>query len=142
MDVLLYRSRARPGLSAGDLNDIIEVAQRHNARSGLTGLLVYGDMKLIPGAPGEFVQWIEGDGDAIEAVMASIRDDPRHEGVDVLAQGEVREVTSGRYTDRVFPSWSMGLVRLSELPATLSGFLEFLAGWGETLTAAEGDTHP
>ena len=33
---------------------------------------------------------------------------------------------------RLFPIWSMGMVRLSELPATLDGFLQFVKQWDGT----------
>ncbi|WP_420457024.1 BLUF domain-containing protein [Rubrivirga sp.] len=135
MHALLYRSRARPGLLASDLNDIIATAQAHNPTIGVTGLLLYGELSAIPGAPGEFVQWIEGPEDAVEALYARIENDPRHSEPSVLARGPVAELQKGSglrlVSDRLFSSWSMGLVRLSELPATRSGFLGFAREWDE-----------
>ena len=141
MHALLYRSRARPGLLASDLNAIIETAEDRNHQLGVTGLLLYGQLPAVPGAPGEFVQWIEGDEEAVEGLYGDIAHDHRHFDPEVLARGPIAELTanSGIVTTvgRLFPAWSMGLVRLSELPATLSGFLEFARGWdGEVLSAA------
>ncbi len=141
MHALLYRSRARPGLLASDLNDIIATAEGHNPSIGVTGLLLYGELTAIPGAPGEFVQWIEGPEEAVEALYARIEADPRHFESSVLARGPVAELQSGTglhlVPNRLFSSWAMGLVRLSELPATLSGFLRFAREWDEeTLSAA------
>ncbi len=141
MHALLYRSRARPGLLASDLNDIIETAEVRNRSLDVTGLLLYGQLDAVPGAPGEFVQWIEGDEGPVEALYAEISGDGRHFDIEVLARGPLGDLARGARLDlvgdRLFPSWSMGLVRLSELPATLSGFLEFARGWdGEVLATA------
>ena len=132
MHAVLYRSRARPGLLAGDLNAIIDSASRRNAAMGVTGLLLYGLLQAVPGAPGEFVQWLEGDRESVEAVVERIEADGRHFDVEVLARGPLAEVAAGAPVSaggRLFPSWSMGLVRLAELPATAAGFLRFAATW-------------
>ena len=100
MHAVLYRSRARPGLVAADLNAIVGAARAYNGPAGLTGVLLYGELGWVPGAPGEFVQWIEGPD----------RPSPDRSG-------------------RLFPTWSMGLVRLAELPATAEGFLEAAGRW-------------
>ena len=141
MYALLYRSRERSGLLASDLNDIIETAQARNGQAGITGLMLTGRLEAIPGAPGEFVQWLEGPEEAVEALFSDISGDGRHADIDVLARGPLRDVLVGSHVDaragadRLFPSWSMGLVRLAELPATLDGFLRFVAGW-------DGETYP
>ncbi len=137
MHALLYRSRARPGLLASDLNDIIAAAESHNPTGGVTGLLLYGQLAMVPGAPGEFLQWIEGSEGEVDSLYDRIESDPRHFEPEVLARGTVAALGrgSGLPSDRLFPSWSMGLVRLSELPATLSGFLEFVRNWDGQMVA-------
>ena len=140
MNALLYRSRERPGLGAADLNAIIGAAEERNRRLGVTGLLLNGHMETIPGAPGEFVQWLEGPEKAVETLFGLIQDDPRHRDVEVLARGPIAEIERASYArvpardGRLFPAWSMGLVRLAELPATAGGFLRFAADW-------DGATH-
>ncbi|MDT0630743.1 BLUF domain-containing protein [Rubrivirga litoralis] len=133
MHALLYRSLERPGLLASGLNDIIEAAQRRNRRLDVTGLLLRGHMEVIPGAPGEFVQWLEGPEEALGTLLQLIDGDPRHTEVEVLARGPLADVVGASHVEvgpgRLFPSWSMGLVRLAELPATLDGFLRFAADW-------------
>ena len=144
MHAVLYRSRARPGLVAADLNAIVGAARAYNGPAGLTGVLLYGELDWVPGAPGEFVQWIEGPERAVAEAMARVRADRRHSGVEVLASGPVAEVAGaarrGRSrpspdrlspdrSGRLFPTWSMGLVRLAELPATAEGFLEAAGRW-------------
>ena len=129
MYAVLYRSRARPGLLASDLNDVIEVAEARNGAIGVTGVLLYGQIEAVAGAPGEFVQWIEGDEAAVERLFADIEGDERHFDVEVLGRGPIPELAGGTPTTdgRLFPSWAMRLVRLAELPATLDGFLRFAA---------------
>ena len=140
MHAVLYRSRERPGLLASDLNDIIGAAQTRNRALGVTGLLLRGHLEAIPGAPGEFVQWIEGPEKAVEDLFSLIEVDPRHLDVEVLARGPLdailadSHVDAALYADRLFPTWSMALVRLAELPATADGFLRFAADW-------DGETH-
>lgn len=143
MHALLYRSRARSGLLARDLNDIVATAQERNRQLDVTGLLLHGRFQAIPSAPGEFVQWIEGPEDHVEQLFAEIEEDGRHADVDVLARGPVDDLTSRSHTTvdttsgRLFPTWSMGLVRLAELPATLDGFLRFASDWdGQVLATA------
>ena len=73
MHALLYRSRARPGLLAGDLNAIIETAESRNRAIDVTGILLYGQLAIVAGAPGEFVQWIEGPEDAGSGIKPELR---------------------------------------------------------------------
>lgn len=144
MHALLYRSRSHAGAQflARDLNDIIEASERNNTRLRLTGLLLYAEMEVVPGAPGSFVQWIEGPEDAVETMFATIQADERHTEVEVLGQGPSDELMAQdpKLMDsqhRLFPIWSMGMVRLSELPATLNGFLDFARTWdGRSLRRA------
>ena len=141
MYALLYRSRARPGLLASGLNDIIDTARERNRQLDVTGLLLHGRMEALPSVPGEFVQWIEGPEESVEPLFALIQEDPRHTDVEVLARGPSASLRSKGRTAaetgaRLFPAWSMGLVRLAELPATLTGFLGFVAEWDGDLTAS------
>ena len=115
MHALLYRSRARPGIMAADLNQIIETAQGRNRQLDVTGLLLYGELPAVPGAPGEFVQWVEGPEEAVEELYGLIESDARHFDIETLARGTVRELTEQKGValadGRLFPAWSMGLVR-------------------------------
>ena len=145
MYALLYRSRARPGLLADGLNDIVETARARNRSLSVTGLLLHGQMEALPGVAGAFVQWIEGPEEAVESLFADIERDGRHADVEVLARGPLADLKAASRAGaesagegRLFPAWSMGLVRLAELPATLGGFLQFASEWnGDALTVAE-----
>ena len=131
MHALLYRSSARPGLLASDLNDVIATAEARNPRLGVTGLLLYGELEVVPGAPGEFVQWIEGPERAVEDLFEVVSADPRHGRVEVLGRGPVSSLAAPApgAGGRLFPTWSMGMVRLAALPATLDGFVRFAESW-------------
>lgn len=112
---LIYTSYASPELSAEGLQAILAAAQRHNAREGITGILLHsGD---------QFLQVLEGPQAAVERLYKLIAADPRHEGVRTVLAHEVRQ--------RDFGEWHMAM---REMPpeqlarsATLSQF--FLPGF-------------
>ena len=120
---LLYRSRATRGLLAADLSDILTSAVEHNEARDVTGLLVYGEMAMLPGIPGLFVQWLEGAEADVREVYGRIQDDPRHTDIELVAEGPQGDLT-GENT-RLFPAWGMALRRLADVPATLPGFLVY-----------------
>ena len=92
---LVYCSRATAGVDASAVDNIIASARRHNPKHGITGMLVFGS--------GVFMQWLEGPHDNITALMALLRNDPRHQDIVQLSESEeVRE--------RLFPDWDMELV--------------------------------
>ena len=92
---LVYCSRATAGVDASAVDDIIASARRHNPKHGITGMLVFGS--------GVFMQWLEGPHDNVTALMALLREDPRHQDIVQLSESEeVRE--------RLFPEWDMELV--------------------------------
>ena len=93
LTALVYRSRARRALSDTELHRLTLDAQERNDRAGITGLLVYDD--------GRFFQWIEGPDENVARVMDSIRNDPRHDGIEILHRKTSWE--------RVFENWSMKL---------------------------------
>jgi Sensors of blue-light using FAD len=90
---LLYVSRSllRLPQELGEVDRIVAVARRENARLAVTGALVF--------TRAHFAQVLEGDEQAVEALMERIRKDRRHGQVTVVSQGE-RDA-------RLFPQWSM-----------------------------------
>ena len=120
---LLYQSRATRGLDTSDLRAILETAVVRNEALDVTGLLVYGEMAKLPGVPGLFVQWLEGPEAAVRALYERIAMDSRHTDVQTLGEGP-SEVFTGS-DGRLFPAWAMAVKRLSDVPATLHGFLEY-----------------
>jgi hypothetical protein len=105
---LVYCSRAAPGIDAETVDRIIATAQRNNARSHITGMLVFGE--------GIFVQWLEGPRDAITGLMGVLRSDPRHEQIVLLS-----EVEESR--ERLFPQWDMELVDAEHISEVLADAL-------------------
>ncbi len=121
--VLLYQSRAARAIDAAALRDILETAVARNAKGDVTGLLVYGEMEMLPGIPGLFMQWLEGPEAAVRLLFDSIARDPRHTEIELLADGPAYVVTGANA--RLFPSWAMAVKHLADVPATLSGFLAY-----------------
>ena len=118
---LLYRSVCV--FPFGDLGIralTVRAAQR-NAAAGITGVLLHGEHSRVEGAPGAFVQWIEGPEGAVRDLFARIRADGRHTEINVLASGATADLAGG--ADRLFPDWTMRAEPMSSLPATLGGFL-------------------
>lgn len=90
---LLYVSTAADALTAPELEAILRTAQARNAALGLTGLLVFTGR--------HFMQLLEGEPDAVEAVFAAICADERHH--------DVAKLIAEPAQDRAFPDWSMAL---------------------------------
>ena len=94
---LTYTSLAKLDLAADDLHAIHRTARELNSIDGVTGLLVFNGT--------HFLQIIEGAQSAIDALLARLRRDPRHFGLEVRDERMVEA--------RSFPDWSMELVRVS-----------------------------
>ena len=92
MIAVIYVSSAAHRMTDAELESILAESRRNNGRDGITGMLLYSD--------GNFIQALEGPDAAIDAVLARIAQDPRHEGI----------ITVARYVigQPQFPSWSMG----------------------------------
>jgi hypothetical protein len=87
---LIYMSEPF-GYDIAILSAILATAHRNNARQGITGALICRhDI---------YLQLIEGDGEAIDALFARILEDDRHLAVTLLNRTMV--------PDRVFPDWAM-----------------------------------
>ena len=94
---------AGPALVPG----IIRAARANNAIRGITGALIYDGER--------FCQYIEGAPDEMERTYDAIRNDPRHDRIEVLASGDA---PSQRFAD-----WSMGFV-YAALPALIDRLSE------------------
>jgi hypothetical protein len=94
---LIYASKAI-GLRAADLADILEVSRVDNPKAGITGALGLLD--------GVYLQYLEGDDAALEALYARIQIDLRHRDPVVLDRTFIAV--------RAFPEWSMALLHWDE----------------------------
>ena len=124
---IIYTSRANARLGRDDLERILVGAREHNAEAGITGYLLFDD--------GHFIQAIEGDAAAVEALLARIVADERHGDVEVLAREAIET--------REFADWAMGWFHVDEVHRHDVGRLrdamdEFLSDSGEGIREAIG----
>lgn len=89
---IVYVSHATQELSNSDLNDLLQVSRRNNARDGITGVLLFNQ--------GRFIQCIEGPVGPILHTYSNIRRDDRHHNILELVNDTVMQ--------RDFSSWTMG----------------------------------
>jgi len=76
-----------------DLNVILAASQRNNEKAGVTGALLFDTVW--------FIQILEGERDAVSAVLRRIMGDERHDALTVM---DCRPVEA-----RLFGNWWMGL---------------------------------
>ncbi len=95
-----YLSKAVDVFSDHDLNQLLTNCRRNNAAASVTGALLYHN--------GYFMQLIEGQLDAINAIYDRIQADPRHEVLSVLFEDEI--------SARFFPDWTMGYRAAEDMP--------------------------
>jgi hypothetical protein len=93
---LTYVSHAALDLTAEQLEEIHRTARDLNAIDGITGLLVFNGTR--------FLQVIEGSEAAVDDLVARLRRDARHSGVEIRDERTIAE--------RSFPDWSMELVQV------------------------------
>lgn len=89
---LLYRSTRNPECTDGELEKILDSAQRNNQPLDITGVLLYDQSR--------FIQYMEGPTKEISQLYDKIKTDTRHK--------EVRMVAFGPLAERRFPTWAMG----------------------------------
>ena len=112
---LVYISSARGHVTAAELQRILQVSRRNNARDAITGLLFFDGTR--------FLQALEGDPDRVVAAFERIKADPRHLGVVTLSRREIdaREFGPWAMASRVsLEGDSAMLDRVSQLVADAS----------------------
>ncbi len=87
-----------------ELLPLLDKARVANARRGVSGMLLYKS--------GSFLQVLEGEAGDVEALIATIERDPRHEDVRILRKDA---------GPRQFGEWSMGFQNLSDLRLVEAG---------------------
>ncbi|HET9073733.1 MAG TPA: BLUF domain-containing protein [Solirubrobacteraceae bacterium] len=92
MITIVYTSRAVAPMSDAQLTGLLEAARGRNAAHGVTGMLLY--------AYESFMQQLEGDDAAVNAIYASIAADPRHTELRLLSRRPIRT--------RRYDRWAMG----------------------------------
>ena len=95
LERLVYRSDAvASSEGTTDLSALVSISVRNNGRRGITGALAHES--------GTFVQVLEGEPEALTALMQDIEADERHRNVRVLARWPVQA--------QLFLGWAMVLV--------------------------------
>lgn len=95
---VLYISTLSQGQPLSTVAHIASYARRHNQQSGITGLLVFDGQR--------FGQQLEGPEAEVRALLARIRDDPRHVYVEVLHDAPLEA--------RRFQNFSLGFSTLED----------------------------
>lgn len=91
MHHIIYLSWATVPFTNKQLRELLILARRRNAELGITGLLLYGNEC--------FVQLLEGEKDAVQALYAHIRRDVRH--------GNIITFVDKAIAQRLFTDWAM-----------------------------------
>ena len=91
MYYLVYVSSATQPFSDAELDVLLARARRRNVQRGITGVLVHRG--------GNFIQYFEGEEQAVRDLYRALEADPRHRGLVVLAEGSIPA--------RQFGAWMM-----------------------------------
>lgn len=91
---LLYISEEISPITDVDLEIILERSRTNNQKKELTGILIKNGTF--------FIQLLEGKKETVEGLYKVISKDPRHT--------RVKTLIVFNSTNRLFPTWSMGLV--------------------------------
>jgi hypothetical protein len=94
---LMYISTVRHGYDAKILDEILDISRVRNQQNGLTGLLIFDGRR--------FLQYLEGEKEAVYATFERIKKDTRHYAVVKLRE------TEG--SNRQFTTWDMALCESS-----------------------------
>lgn len=123
LERLVYRSDAVDASEGPmDLSDIVATSVRNNGRRRITGALAFHS--------GTFVQVLEGEPEALTALMADIEADPRHRNVRILARWPIQA--------QLFIGWAMVLVDTRKLSPHLAKLLS-QTGSGAQVTGVIAD---
>jgi Sensors of blue-light using FAD len=102
---VLYCSHATALMNDAELERIFNTSAAKNPARELTGLLVF--------AGGMFLQWLEGPREAVELLMTTLANDPRHETI-------VRLQELDGLHERLYPHWAMQKVEPADIREILS----------------------
>lgn len=114
---LIYNSAATRPFSSGELEQLLFHSRNKNASVGITGMLLYSE--------GSFFQVLEGPEDAVEALAATIADDPRHQRMTSIIKEPIAR--------RSFSEWTMGFANVSRDDARMIEGLNDFFGAGHVL---------
>lgn len=92
VDAIVYRSDAGESLSDAELELVLIRSRALNAARGITGVLLKDDHRIV--------QYLEGEGPALQRTFDRTAASPHH--------GQVRVLSRASNVERVFTTWHMG----------------------------------
>ena len=95
LQAVVYVSASVQPMAGTMLEDLLVEARRLNRESGITGALIYSD--------GSFMQYFEGEPDAMAETYQRIRRSRRH--------SRIHEMMNEPIGKREFPDWQMALAQ-------------------------------
>lgn len=95
---LIYVSQATSSIQLDEIENILEASRANNQVEQVTGMLMYKDRL--------FVQILEGEKDHVFSVYDRVKNDTRHQGVQIIEESEVPK--------RQFDQWIMGFKFLTQ----------------------------
>jgi len=108
----IYSSASTNDVSPIDLAALLAECREKNSKAGLTGMLLYGNRT--------FFQVLEGDRPVVEALLAKLAADPRHERLTKIILEPIEE--------RSFAQWTMGYAKITKKElADIPGLNDFFA---------------
>lgn len=99
---IVYCSELVKHIGSEEINDILEVSRKNNAKQAVSGVLLFNS--------DYFLQCLEGSRAAVNHIYSRICCDQRHRNAQLLAYGEVSQ--------RLFSAWSMAYVPWTEAVRT------------------------
>jgi hypothetical protein len=107
---LSYISSVTHPLATGELVALLQTCLANNQRSGVTGMLLYGN--------GTFLQTLEGEAGIVDGLYEKILHDPRHANVKSLFRKTIES--------RQYSGWNMGFKHVADetLPQ-VEGLVDF-----------------
>lgn len=100
----IYVSRASSPMPL-ELKEILAVSRKNNPLLGIGGAMCFLD--------GVYLQFLEGEAAAVDALYQKIEKDPRHKDVKMLVHEPIAQ--------REYPKWSMALLTWNEETKALFG---------------------
>ncbi|MEQ8518713.1 MAG: BLUF domain-containing protein [Cytophagales bacterium] len=101
MYYLIYSSYSKKDMGKEDLFSLLEKSRVKNKLMGISGFLLCINADYHPEIiNGRFIQVLEGDKKEVKKLFESIKKDPRHKHVEIIADGVLMK--------RMFDNWSMG----------------------------------
>jgi hypothetical protein len=109
---LAYISYATKEMTENDLKALLAKSRANNAKTNITGMLLYRDKV--------FLQVLEGESETVDALMKIVIADPRHRNLMVVYRTGIAQ--------RAFAEWQMGFNYANdETMSFVQGYSDFLA---------------